>query len=207
MRNEAGTKDRETHRQCAVTRAVRPLDELIRFVVDPDGRVVPDLKRRLPGRGASVTAARDVIAEAVRKGHFARAFRRPVQAEAQLADLVETLLAKAALGQLALANKAGEVTVGFAKVAAAIDKDRAAALIHAADGSDDGKGKLDGKLRARRPGAPVVTRFTSEELGLALGGPNVIHAAVSGGGASAGFLGAVARLERFGAGSAAFVAA
>ena len=44
-----------TERLCALTRAVKPVDELIRFVVGPDG-VVPDLKRKLPGRGLWITA-------------------------------------------------------------------------------------------------------------------------------------------------------
>ncbi len=36
---------------CAVTRQVAPTDDLIRFVLSPTGEVVPDLKRKLPGRG------------------------------------------------------------------------------------------------------------------------------------------------------------
>ena len=42
-------------RLCAVTREVKPVDDLIRFVVGPEG-VVPDLKRKLPGRGLWITA-------------------------------------------------------------------------------------------------------------------------------------------------------
>ncbi len=195
-----------THRQCAVTRVVRPLDELIRFVVGPDGRVVPDLKRRLPGRGAWVTAAADTVARAAAKGAFARAFRRPVTVDPDLAALVDGLMVKAALGALSLANKAGEVISGFAKVEAAIEAGKAAALIHAEEAADDGRRKLDAKLTRLRPGAPVIGAFKGEQLSLALGRPNVVHAAVTGGGASAGFLGAVARLEQFRAGSAAFAA-
>lgn len=194
-------------RQCAVTRIVRPRDELIRFVVDPQGKVVPDLKARLPGRGVWITAARDVLEQAVRKGHFSRAFRRPVIVDADLPDLVGTLLRRAALSALALANKAGAVTAGFAKVEEAIAKGRVAALIHAGEAAADGRRKLDSALRRARPEAPIVCLFTAEELSLALGRTNVIHAAVTGSGAGAGFLGAVARLERFGAGSAAFAAA
>jgi len=194
-------------RQCAVTRIVRPREALIRFVVDPEGRVVPDLKARLPGRGVWVTAAADVVAEAARKGHFARGFQRTVAVAPDLATLVESLLARAALGALALANKAGQVVAGFAQVAEALDRGRVAGLIHAAEAAEDGKRKLDSKLRGGDPDAPVVGRFTGEELSLALGRPYVVHAAVTGGGAGAGFLTAVARLERFGAGSAAFAAA
>lgn len=62
---------------CAVTRAVRPIDELIRFVVAPTGEAIPDLKRKLPGRNLWVTANRKTVAEAVRRNVFARASRKP----------------------------------------------------------------------------------------------------------------------------------
>ena len=56
MRHVAPERDQDretadTVRRCAVTRALRPKDELIRFVFGPDGAVVPDLKEKLPGRG------------------------------------------------------------------------------------------------------------------------------------------------------------
>ena len=41
-------------RRCALSRVCRSKDELIRFVLDPDGVVVPDIKEKLPGRGARV---------------------------------------------------------------------------------------------------------------------------------------------------------
>src|ERR1700710_3313662 len=69
-----------TERMCAVTRAVRPIDELIRFVVSPQGEVVADLKRKLPGRGLWVSASRQAVAEAVRRNQFSRGFRRDVRA-------------------------------------------------------------------------------------------------------------------------------
>ena len=57
-----------TLRMCAVSREVRPVDELIRFVVAPSGEVIADLKRRLPGRGLWVQASRKAVEEAVRQG-------------------------------------------------------------------------------------------------------------------------------------------
>src|SRR5262249_39928835 len=69
----------ETARRCAVTRARRPKDELIRFVLGPDGTVVPDLRERLPGRGIWLTAARDTVARAVKD----KAFSRSLKAEAK----------------------------------------------------------------------------------------------------------------------------
>jgi predicted RNA-binding protein YlxR (DUF448 family) len=196
--------DGGTRRQCAVTRASRAPDELIRFVVGPDGDVVPDIGRRLPGRGVWVTAAADTVSQAVRKGVFPRAFRSAVRVAPDLPDLVDSLLARSALGYLSLANKAGEAIFGFAKVEEAIAKGKVAGLIHAAEAAADGCRKLDDRLRRLRPQAVVVREFTGAELSLALGRPNVVHAAVTGGGASAGFLGTAARLDRYRAGGAAF---
>src|SRR6202048_1227259 len=83
-----------TMRMCAVTRQVRPIDELIRFVVAPQGDVIPDLKRKLPGRGLWVSASRHAVAEAVRRNPFGKGFKRDVRAAATLATDTETLLVR-----------------------------------------------------------------------------------------------------------------
>jgi len=77
-----------TERMCVVTRQVRPVDELIRFVVAPDGAAVPDLKRKLPGRGLWVTATHGAVADAAKRGLFSRGFKKNVKAAPSLADLV-----------------------------------------------------------------------------------------------------------------------
>ena len=205
--------DRDRVRQCAVTRAHRPVGELIRFVLDPDGAVVPDLKRRLPGRGVWLTCAGDVVEDAVRKNYFARAFRRPVEVNPDLVQLLDRLLAEAALGLLSLANKAGEVVTGFGKVDEKLTRHRAtlACLVHAAEAAENGCQKLDAKF-LKVPefvdaGHKILRCFTTDELSLALGRLNVVHAAVIQGRVSPKFLQAAARLENFRAGSAAFAAA
>ena len=38
------------------------MTELLRFVLDPDGRVTPDLRNRLPGRGVWVSANAATVA-------------------------------------------------------------------------------------------------------------------------------------------------
>ena len=205
--------DHDRVRQCAVTRAHRPVGELIRFVLDPDGEVVPDLKRRLPGRGLWLTCAGDVIEDAVRKNYFARAFRRPVEVSSDLVQLLDRLLAEAALGLLGFANKAGEVVTGFAKVDDKLTRHREtiACLVHAAEAAENGCQKLDAKF-LKVPefvdaGAEILRCFTTDELSLALGRLNVVHAAVIQGRLSPKFLQAAARLENFRAGSATFAAA
>jgi len=179
---------------------VKPVSELIRFVLAPDGTVVPDLRRRLPGRGVWVTARRDVVAEAERKRVFARGFKGEAKVEPGLADRVEKLTRDAALGALGLARKAGAVVTGFSKVEAAIGKREAAALIEATDGAPEGARKLAQAVRRTYIGenaVPVIRIFPSAELDLALGGANVIHAALLAGRAGEGFLSRAAALAAY----------
>jgi predicted RNA-binding protein YlxR (DUF448 family) len=193
-----------TERLCALTRAVKPVDELIRFVVGPDG-VVPDLKRKLPGRGLWITGEKTALKDAVTRNIFARGFKRELRVTSELVEQTEFLLVRGALDALAIAGKAGLVTAGFAKVEAAIAHDAIVGLVHAADAGSDGVAKLSGVLRRREDPAPVVVikAFTTAQLDLALGRSNVVHAALLAGPANDTFLARYARLERFRAGATA----
>ena len=185
-------------RLCVVTRAVKPVDELIRFVIGPDG-VVPDLKRKLPGRGLWVTADRATLKDAISRNVFARGFKREVRVTPELLAQTEQLLVRSTLDALAIAGKSGLVAAGFAKAEAAIARDRVVGLLHASDAGADGVNKLAGTLR-RRPeaeGIPVIKGFTTAQLDLALGRSNVVHAALLAGSANDTFLARFARLERF----------
>ena len=205
--NGPRTEKSATMRMCAVSRAVRPIDELIRFVVSPTGEVVADLKRKLPGRGLWVSASRKAVAEAVRRHHFGRGFKRDVRVAATLADDTEKLLVRGVAEALAMAAKAGQVLSGFSKVEAALRARQSGtaiqALIHASDGAVDGIRKLDGLAlqnrgnRAQSLGIPIVTVLISEELDLALGRSNVIHAALLAGPASRTFLSRSQTLVRY----------
>src|SRR5436309_2498820 len=157
-----------TERLCALTRAVKPVDELIRFVVGPDG-VVPDLKRKLPGRGLWITGEKAALKDAVTRNVFARGFKRELRVTPELVEQTERLLVRAALDALAIAGKAGLVTAGFAKVEAAIAHDTIVGLIHATDAGTDGVAKLSGALRRRGDTAPVtvIKAFTTAQLDLA----------------------------------------
>src|ERR1700712_1503208 len=120
-----------TERMCAVTRAVRPIDQLIRFVVSPSGEAIADLKRKLPGRGLWISASRQAVAEAGRRNHFSKGFKRNVRVAPTLAEDTENLLARGVIEALAMAAKAGQVVSGFAKVESALTQHQAVALIHA----------------------------------------------------------------------------
>jgi uncharacterized protein len=187
-----------TMRMCAVTREVRPIDELIRFVVAPSGEVMADLKRKLPGRGLWVSASQRAVAEAIRRHQFGKGFKRDVRVAPTLAADTETLLVRFVIEALAMAAKAGQVISGFSKVADALERRQIQtpikSLIHASDGAADGIRKLDALVRQNAGNhdesaeIPVIAALTSEQLDLALGRSNVIHAALLAGPASKTFL-------------------
>ena len=198
---DSGPRARAAERLCVATRTVRPVSDLIRFVVGPEGDAVPDVKRRLPGRGVWVTATQEALDEAIRRKAFARGFKREVRLPSDLVARTERQLERAALDALAIAGKAGLVVAGFAKAEAALERGNAIALLHAAEASPEGIRKLDSALR-RGPGGPlpVIGFLTSAQLDLALNRPNVVHAALLAGPVSETFLARCRRLERFRAG-------
>ncbi|MFN3584396.1 RNA-binding protein [Phenylobacterium sp.] len=188
---------RERERRDIVSGEVRDEAALIRFVVGPGGDVVPDLARKLPGRGLWVAADRESVTAAARKGLFARAAKAKAQAAPDLADLVEGLLRTRLLSGLGLARRAGDLTSGFEKVSAAISSGKAAWLIEARDGAADGRRKLLALARKQPEPPRLVGLFTAEELGLALGGENVIHTAFLAGRAAERWAQDVQRLSGF----------
>ncbi|MBA3810281.1 MAG: RNA-binding protein [Caulobacteraceae bacterium] len=170
---------------------------LIRFVAGPDLSVIPDIARKLPGRGLWVAADRASVGAAARKGLFARAARTRLMARPDLADQVEALLLRRLLAGLGLARKAGALTSGFEKVLAAVLADRAAFLVEAADGAADGRRKLVAAAR-RNPRPPsLIGLFASAELDLALGAENVIHTAFLAGRSADRWTSDVERLSGF----------
>ena len=183
-----------------MTRRKGPPAGLIRFVLGPDGAVCPDVRARLPGRGAWVDGNAESVRLAVKRRSFARAFKRDCATDADLAGQVEALLETDCLGALALANKAGQVVCGTAKVEAALAAGQVRGLLHAAEARADGVRKLG--AAARRGGGeaslfPPVQIFSEDQLDLALGRSHVIHAALLTGGASEAFLTRATRLQRF----------
>jgi predicted RNA-binding protein YlxR (DUF448 family) len=181
-------------RMCIVTREVKDEDMLVRFVRSPDGQVVPDLHRKLPGRGVWVSLSREKVNEAVRKSLFSRGFGAETRAAPELADRVGDLLRKSALSTFSLTKKAGLAVAGNSKVEDLVGKGRAQLIIHAAEAAADGRGKID-KLAA--PDVKVINIFQVDELDLAFGRSNVIHAAVARGKLADKLLLAVRRIEMY----------
>lgn len=193
-----------------MTRQGRAPEDLIRFVVGPGEVLVPDIRRKLPGRGVWVSLSAAAVGEAVKRRAFERSLKTKVAVSPELPAEVDALLTRDAVQALAMANKAGLVVSGFAKVEALAEAGRAAAVIAASDGAEDGKRKIGQALR-RAPvpkEIPVVTIFAAAELELALGREHVIHAALAPGPATEGFLARWRRLVRYrtnDAGETAFI--
>jgi uncharacterized protein len=185
-------------RTCIVERARKERPFLLRFVLSPEGSAVPDIKANLPGRGVWVTAKKEIVAEAVKRRAFQRAFRKPVQVAEDLSSQVERLFKRSALERMSICNKAGLVVTGFTKVEEALNRGEIVCLLHACDAAEGGKAKLDRKFAALYYGKDHIAPkncFTSAEISLAAGSSNVIHAGVKDGGASRAFFEALDRLS------------
>ena len=184
----------ETTRMCALTRAERPVAELIRFVLGPDDVLVPDTDAKAEGRGVWISLSRELVAEAVKKKVFARSLKTEVKLPDDLAGLTQARLEGRYLNALSMARKAGQLTFGATKVRALIDTGDLIALITATDAAADGRSKMVGPLKALHYAAeeeeidgfevPHFELLSSEQMGLALGLENVIHAALTRGAAA-----------------------
>ncbi len=169
-------------RRCIVTGEVLPEAKLLRFVLAPDGNIVPDVEAKLPGRGMWVRAEREAIAAAVKKGLFARAARTSVGADAGLAARCEARLAERMLALLGLARRAGEMVLGFDSVEKALrDANPPPLIVEAAEAAPDGRRKLQAAARAKAHVPFVIGQLGNAELSLALGKANVVHAALKSG--------------------------
>lgn len=185
-------------RQCVATGETLPTEMMIRFVIGPDERLVPDIAGDLPGRGAWIRADVGALRKAIKSKAFSRRLAKgerpaPSAPDAGLESVIEAALAKSCLNLLGLARRAGQLVQGYEKVEALVRSGRAALLIGARDGSEDGRRRLC----ALSGGLPVVELFDRRELSLALGRENVVHAALTLGGLADRFRSEAARLSGF----------
>ncbi|MBN9246766.1 MAG: RNA-binding protein [Hyphomicrobium sp.] len=190
-----------SERLCAVTRQTLDPENLIRFALSPDGIIVPDLDRRLPGRGVWVGCDRRLVEKAVATHAFAKSLKVKAEAPADLAERVDDLIVKRVAGTFSLANKAGLVIAGFEKIFAALEKGPVRAVLHGSDAALDGRTKIDRKYKAIQAsrGAPaaIVDVLTIAQMSLAIGRGSVVHAALTPGGLSDRFLEEAERLLRY----------
>ncbi|SEQ87945.1 RNA-binding protein [Thalassovita taeanensis] len=186
------TKDREdgSERKCIATGEVQPKYGLIRFVVGPDGQIVPDLMEKLPGRGIWVAADRKALERASSKGLFARAAKQPVTVPDNLPDVVEQMMVRRVVDLISLARKGGLAVAGYEKVKDWLSKEQAEVLIQAIDGSGRGKSKL-----STPHFGSFIGWLTADELGMAFGRQTVIHVALGAGGLTERVVNEAARLK------------
>ncbi|UWQ79258.1 RNA-binding protein [Leisingera sp. S132] len=181
MTRGGATKDRtgDSERKCIATGETQPKQGLIRFVMGPDGQVVPDVMGKLPGRGVYVASSREALAAAVKKKLFARGFKAQVQVPEELVKEVERQVVRRLIELISLARKSGDAVSGFERVKDWLAKEEARVLIQASDGSGRGKSKLSTPYKGKFIGC-----LTADELGMAFGRQTAIHAALASGGLS-----------------------
>jgi len=193
-------------RECALTRQKKPVGELIRFVLGPDELVVPDTDAKAEGRGVWITLGQQAVTAAAKKNAFAKSLKSKVLLPADLAGLTRVRLEQRLLGALGLARKAGQIVTGATRVRAAIEAGEVTALLTATDAAADGRDKMLGALRGydahRTDGetgyrTPHFELLSAEQMGLALGLENVIHAALGKGAAAQSALARAERLARY----------
>lgn len=194
-------------RMCIVTRETLPAETMIRFVAGPDGSVVPDIKRSLPGRGCSVKADRELVEKAVKKNIFARALKKDVKPAADLAQQVDRLLVMQLTGMMNMARKAGQFVSGTMKVDNAVRSGAALAVFHATDAAADGVRKIAQARKAwammmDEPEEPPAFRLMSyEEMQELMGDNAFIHAVALAGQAGEGVVKRAKLLETYRGGS------
>ena len=190
-------------RMCIVTRESGSPDELIRFVAAPDGSIIPDLKRQLPGRGCWVKIDRSLVDKAVAKKTFARALKADVKAADDLGETVDRLLAQQLMQMMNMARKAGQFITGASKVDAAIRAGAAIAVFHSTGAADDGVRKIDQARKAWHLGMeteeeiPSFRLFSESEMEGVMGQNAFIHAAVLAGQAGEGVVKRAKMLEQY----------
>jgi predicted RNA-binding protein YlxR (DUF448 family) len=197
----------DLERQCALTREVKPIADLIRFAVSPDGGLVPDTDGKAEGRGVWITLGEKQVAEAVRKKAFDKSLKEKVALPDDLPALTRKRLTERYISALQMARKAGQLLTGTSKVKDALEKGEVIALISATDAAEDGRNKLRQSLRGYEKAAteaglnvaavPHLELLDSTQLGLALGIENVIHAALVNGAAANSALQRANRLVRY----------
>lgn len=180
-------------RRCVATRTPRAAHHMIRFVLGPDGTLVPDLAARLPGRGLWVGADRAILARALARGQFAKAARTKVVAEADLVDQVAGMLARRCLDLVGLARRAGELVVGFDQCVDWLRRGRAGLVLTARDGAAEGRRRIEAQAGA----VPVLDPFGRNELGAAVGRDEAVHLAMAEGGLAQRLLRELDRLHGF----------
>jgi uncharacterized protein len=191
--NDAKVSDEksESLRTCIASGAQRPKADMVRFVIGPDDRPVPDLEEKLPGRGLWLSAERHVIHTACAKNLFARRARCRVQIDADMPAALEGLMARRCIRWLELARRAGQAVGGFDEVRRGLAHGGGGIVLSARDGATGSRDKI-----ARiAQGLAILDALGAVEIGAAFGRERVVHALVSAGGLAENLLRDMTRLS------------
>ncbi|MBJ6726745.1 DUF448 domain-containing protein [Geomesophilobacter sediminis] len=155
-------------RSCVACRTNLVKGELLRYVLSPDGEVVPDLQQKLPGRGAYTCLKAGCLTQAVKKRQLARALGATGEIDAvRLVSRVRERFEERIAGYISLANKGGKLVSGSDRVLEQLKKGNTGLLIMAADISPDSADKFQGAAQAHH--VPVAVLFDKERLGGLIG--------------------------------------
>lgn len=164
---------KETTRKCIVTGEIFEKEDLLRFTILEDNMVVPDFKKKLPGKGVYVKNSKKTLEKAISNNLFAKAAKKPAKADKELVTQVENILFKHALNAISLARKAGVMVSGMDKVKEAIKKNIVAFLLEAEDAGSDGHNKIISMAK----NIEIFNLFKIEELDKELAKDNTVHLA------------------------------
>ena len=179
--------DRRGHkpleRRCLASGETRDPVNMVRFVLDPEGVVTPDIQGKLPGRGVWVSSDRKSLEKVIAQKSFARGFKGKAKVKGDLVSLTEQLLVRRVLGLITMARKASLIAMGNDQVQAMAREASIAFRIEASDGSKDGRSKIRTLAKAinrelELPDPIVIGCFTADEIGRALGRESIVHAAI-----------------------------
>ena len=170
-------------RRCLASGETRDPIHMVRFVLDPEGVVTPDIQGKLPGRGVWVSSDRNSLEKVIAQKSFARGFKGQAKIEDDLIDLTERLLMRRILGLMTMARKASVIAMGFDQVQSMAREAAIAIRIEAADGSKDGRSKIRTLAKAMNreqelPDPIVLGCFSADQIGKALARESIVHAAV-----------------------------
>jgi len=159
----------DPQRSCLGCREVKPKDDLLRFVLDPERVVFPDIARKLPGRGAYTCYSRSCLASAISKRQFFRSFKGEVTLlpADELISMITRLQEERITSFISMANKAGKAVSGSDKVMDALRKGTVALLVLAGDISPDSRTRFT--AIAAKTGVKVIDFSLKERLGATLG--------------------------------------
>ncbi|MDX2493877.1 MAG: DUF448 domain-containing protein [Desulfuromusa sp.] len=157
-------------RTCVACRQTKDKNQLVRYVVAPDGAVLVDYRQRLPGRGAYTCFTAECLRDAVKKNSFQRCFKVPnysvdtTQLMQQLIMAVEQKITNL----IGMSRKSGQLISGSNMIIDALRKKSSIALVIIADDISSGIGsKIEGL--AKREDIATAHLYNKQMIGQMIG--------------------------------------